>query len=114
MNHTNLVLTNKIDNLLKTIEKEEIEKNLALIGDRDSTLSKSYQTASVLSIIATAIALLFGLLFVLDFNKVQRYKRQLEESNLRINQLLQSREKLMLTVSHDIKAPMGSILGYIE
>ena len=32
----------------------------------------------------------------------------------RISDLLDAREKLMLTISHDIKAPMSSILGFIE
>ena len=114
MNQTNLILTNKIDNLLKAIEKEEIDKTLALIGERDLVLNKSYQMVFIFSIVASLIALLFGLLFVIDFNKIQRYKRRLEESNAQINQLLHSRERLMLAVSHDIKAPIGSILGYLE
>jgi signal transduction histidine kinase len=28
--------------------------------------------------------------------------------------LLEAREKLMLTITHDIKAPLGSIMGYID
>ncbi len=114
MNQTNLVLTNKIDKLLKTIEKEELENTLRLINERDFVLGSSHKTISRLSVGAFLIAFFFALLFVLDFNKVQRTKRELEKSNKRINQLLKSREKLMLAVSHDIKSPMGSILGYLE
>lgn len=114
MNHTNHILTSKIDDLLKTIEQEEIEKSLRLLEEKKITLDRSYGIVSGVSLLAVAIALISGLLFLTDINRSQRYKKRLEESNRRINQLLRSREKLMLSISHDIKAPMGSILGYIE
>jgi len=51
---------------------------------------------------------------LIDINRSQRYRRKLEESNQRVTELLASRERMMLTISHDIKAPMSSILGYLE
>jgi signal transduction histidine kinase/CheY-like chemotaxis protein len=68
----------------------------------------------LVSSLALLIALIFGILFLIDVNKSQRYRKELEASNKKISELLASREKLMLTISHDIKAPMSSILGYIE
>lgn len=114
MNATNRILTVRVDELLKQIEREEREKVLALVEVREHILSKSYNTVFWVSIIAVTIAVVFGLLFVVDINRSHRYKRELEESNRKINKLLQSREKLMLSISHDIKAPMSSVLGYIE
>lgn len=114
MSKTNETLTKRVDELLKFIELEEREKALKLVEEKETTLSRSYDTVFWVSIIAVSIAVLFGFLFVLDINRSQSYKRKLEESNTRIKKLLQSREKLMLSISHDIKAPMSSILGYIE
>lgn len=58
--------------------------------------------------------MLFATLFLVDINRSQRYRRQLEASNQRVTELLASRERMMLTISHDIKAPVSSILGYLE
>ena len=49
-----------------------------------------------------------------DVNRSNRYKRQLEAANRHNEALLEAREKLMLTITHDIKAPLGSIMGYID
>lgn len=114
MNNTNHSLTARIDDLLKSIEKEEIDKSIRLIEEKDATLNRSSKIVFGVSLLAILIALIFGLLFLMDINRSQKYRRRLEESNVRINQLFQSREKLMLSISHDIKAPMSSILGYIE
>ncbi|MEN6322663.1 MAG: hybrid sensor histidine kinase/response regulator [Proteiniphilum sp.] len=114
MNFTNRMLTARIDDLLKGIEQVEMRKSLQLVIDKEKALAGSQQTMFVVSCLAILIALVFGVLFLVDINRSQRYRRQLESSHKRISQLLASREKLMITISHDIKAPMSSILGYIH
>ena len=49
-----------------------------------------------------------------DITRSNRYRRQLEEANKRAEDLLVAREKLMLAITHDFKAPLGSIMGYTE
>lgn len=114
MSATNQILTVGVDNLLKQIEQEEREKVLTLVAAKETIISKSYSTVFWVSIIAVTIAIVFGILFIIDINRSKRYKQKLEQSNEKINKLLLSREKLMLSISHDIKAPMSSVLGYIE
>lgn len=114
MSETNRMLTSRIDELLKGIEHEELEKSIWLLREKEQTLANSQHTMFIAFCIALFIAFVFALLFLVDINRSQRYRRQLEASNKRISDLLASREKLMLTISHDIKAPMSSILGFIE
>ncbi|MDD2299773.1 MAG: ATP-binding protein [Fermentimonas sp.] len=114
MSHTNRMLTARIDELLKNIEQEEMRKSLMLISDRERTLSQSQNTMLIVSLLSIVIAIFFAILFLIDINRSQRYRTQLELSNKRIMDLLDYREKLMLTISHDIKAPTGSILGFID
>lgn len=111
---TNTKLTTQIDELLKGIEQEELNKSIQLLQDRDYAISKAAKIARVVAWLAVLIGVIFGGLLVLDINRSQRYRKQLEASNQRINELLKSREQFMLAVSHDIKAPMSSVLGYIE
>ena len=114
ISHTNRMLTARIDELLKEIEQEEIAKSVQLLVDKEEALTRSEDTMHIVSIVALVIALVFGLLFLIDINRSQRYRKQLESSNKRISELLQAREQLMLTISHDIKAPMSSIMGFLE
>ena len=114
MNETNRMLTSRIDELLKGIEQEELERSIQLIKEKEETLANSQHTMFIAFCVALLVAFIFALLLLIDINKSQRYRRQLEASNKRISDLLASREKLMLTISHDIKAPVSSILGFIE
>lgn len=114
MNQTNRMLTARIDDLLKGIEHEELQKSIQLIKEKERTISRSQKTMFAAFCAALLIAFVFAVLFLIDINRSQKYRRQLEESNKRISGLLAAREKLMLTISHDIKAPMSSILGFID
>ncbi len=110
----NHMITARINDLLKEIEQEEMMKSFQLLADREEALASSQDTMHLSTLLAIAIAILFGLLFLVSINRSQRYRRQLEVSNTRVTDLLASRERMMLTISHDIKAPMSSILGYLE
>ncbi|MDD3075182.1 MAG: response regulator [Proteiniphilum sp.] len=111
---TNRMLTARIDDLLKDIEQDEMSNSLRLVTEKGQILRGSQRTMFVISVLAILIALSFSILFLVDIHKSQRYRRQLERSLKRISRLLASREKLMLAISHDIKAPISSIMGYID
>lgn len=114
MNSTNQLLTSRINDLLKGIEMEEMENTINMLKEKEETLSNSKFAMFVVSCLAVAIAFVFAILLLVDVNRSSRYRKQLEHSNQRISNLLAAREKLMLTISHDIKAPMSSIIGFIE
>ncbi len=114
MSNTNSLLTARIDELLKGIEAEEMRKSIQLIKDKEETLARSQRTVYRVSWAAVMIALISGLLFLGDVNRSIRYRKQLEISNKKISDLLDLREMLMLSISHDIKAPASSIQGYLE
>ncbi len=49
-----------------------------------------------------------------DVKKEQDYRENLEQANEEIQRILQQRERLLLTITHDIKAPAASISGFID
>lgn len=49
-----------------------------------------------------------------DVNRRLRYRRELEASDLKNKELLQSRKNMMLTIAHDLRAPLAAIRGYAE
>ena len=63
---------------------------------------------------AFLLAMLFYWLFHRDTNKRHRNKILLEESNRHNEELLTLRQNMMLTVSHDLRSPLTSIMGYAD
>ena len=66
------------------------------------------------SILAVILVLVFFAIIWRDITRSNHYRKELEKAKLYAENLLVAREKLMLTITHDIKAPAGSIIGYID
>ncbi len=60
------------------------------------------------------LVLVFSYFIISDFFKSQRLKNALQEEQDKTNSLLQSRERLIATVSHDLKTPLTTITGYTQ
>lgn len=63
---------------------------------------------------ALLLAVVFLFLIWRDITRSNHYRRELEKAKQRAEDLLEARERLMLTITHDIKAPVGSIIGYAD
>lgn len=108
------LLTEQIHTILRRIEDEEKEILANLEQEKNLVLNRS---AHIVSGMATAsIFILFIFLSITFYlvNKNKRYRKDLEENNLHIRSLLKSRDRLLLMISHDVKAPLSSIIGHIE
>lgn len=107
-------LTEQIRRILTAIEEEEVNYTLSKIEERQEIITELTKTIPGIAIIACILAILFVSLIFNDISRSQRYRKELEEANLFAEKLLKGRERLMLTVSHDIKSPLNSITGYTE
>lgn len=67
-----------------------------------------------IAIAAFILVLVFSVVIARDITRNNHYRKELEKAKLYAENLLVAREKLMLTITHDIKAPAGSIIGYID
>lgn len=107
-------LSLKISSLINYIERAEHNfRQLTLSNDRELR-NQSVDTTYQIAIIASALAILFFIIIWRDITRRNRYRKELEEARLKAENLLIAREKLMLTITHDIKAPAGAIKGYTE
>ena len=107
-------ITEQIKQILGELEEEELSDTLARMEERQRVASQLTSTLAWIAIIACSLTFLFILLIFNDITKSQKYRKALEEANRYAEKLLQSREKLMLTVTHDIKSPLNSVTGYVE
>ena len=61
------------------------------------------------------LALLLSYIVIMrDYGKKERGRRKLEESNRKNAELLEMRNKIILTISHDIRGPLNNIIGYTD
>lgn len=107
-------ITNQLKRILGEYEKEEIHHALYKQASRERTISMLIRIFAWIAVTAILFMIFFIFFILRDLSKSQRYRRELEEANQHRDRLLKSREKLILTVTHDIKSPLSSILGYIE
>ena len=108
------MLTSQINGILYLIDKNERRALKAQIDNRQATLHKSAKIVTFIAVgsILIMIAFLFLSYYYINISKLQKIK--LEKSHAHIQELLKSRERLMLMISHDIKSPLSSIIANIE
>lgn len=110
----NTQLTERMDSLIKRYEVE-----MTMRAQQDAELQqvvrmRSARTIAGIAIGAVLLSAFFLILIIRDISRSNRYRQQLEEANKLAEDLLDAREKLMLAITHDFKAPLGSIMGYTE
>ena len=67
-----------------------------------------------LAIIAIIAAIILLWYIYQDTKKERVYRENLENANEEIQRIMRQRERLLLTITHDIKAPAASISGFID
>lgn len=107
-------LTARIDSLVKEYEQNIVQR-ARLDAEKEQYIRQ--RSARIIGGIAVGAVLLSAFFLIIiwrDITRSNRYRRELEEANRRAEELLNAREKLMLTITHDFKAPLGSIIGYTD
>ena len=72
------------------------------------------RTISVLSMAAFVFAFLFYYLLHRDLRERYQNRKRLERTIQENEELLSARKNMMLTISHDLRAPLTAISGYAE
>lgn len=114
LRYNNSVITQRINQMLRDIEQEEVGASLTRVRQKQYLLRETSGLIALIAIVSLVIALIFLFFIWRDITRSQYYRKQLEKAKQYAEDLLHSREKLMLTISHDIRAPLSSIIGYIE
>ena len=108
------MLTARIDSLLKGYEQETLQRARKEAEYQQSVRHHSIKTISGIAVGAVLLSVFFLIIIGRDITRSNRYRRELEEARRRAEDLLATREKMMLAITHDFKAPLGSIMGYAD
>jgi len=114
LNKKNTYLDHEINRLITEFSRTaqilaQEKSNTYFLGQE-----KTLRLISYLGIGATLLAIAFYLILHRDLKKRLRYRMQLEKLNQSNEELLRARKNMMLTVSHDLRAPLTAIRGCTE
>jgi signal transduction histidine kinase/response regulator of citrate/malate metabolism len=112
--NTDRALNMQINQLLEELNQEWFQSTLTSLETRRASLKQAGDSLSLLGGVALFIILVSVLFIFTDLNKSRKYRRDLEVARNRAESLMKSREKLLLAVTHDIKAPLSAIVGYLD
>lgn len=108
------ILNARIDSLLRGYEQNMLIKAREEDMRQESVRQRSARIIGGIAVGAVLLSAFFLILIGRDVTRSNRYRRELEEARRRAEDLLETRERLMLAITHDFKAPLGSIMGYAD
>lgn len=110
----NQTLNRKLNNLVRELESETNHRISNRYRELAVERENSYSIISKLAIFITLIAILLYIIIHRELNRKYRYEKELEASDRRNRELLQSRKDMMLSIAHDLRSPLSTIKGAAE
>jgi len=107
-------ISEEVAELLITLHKQTLETVMTEIRASESLIKNNLDYSIYSGVFALVCILVFITLIFFDMQKVSKARREREEALRRTDEIMESRHKLLLSVSHDIKAPLSSVIGYID
>lgn len=107
-------ISSEITTLLIELYSQTVQTRLDEIQNTEQLIRNNNTYSIISSAVALILIFIFILLIISDVNKSYRLRQNVERANVRIKQIMDSRHRLLLSVSHDIKTPLNSILGTLE
>ena len=107
-------LTQRISQIMADIRADEhnaLQESL----DKDREARQDVLLKIILlAIAAAATAIVLSSYIRRSIRREREYRRNIEEAKDETERIMRQREQLLLTITHDIKAPAASISGFIE
>ena len=99
-------LSQRVNQLLENIEHDEQEAARTKLMQEEEIRKEAAETMAKIAIAAFVLVLVFSIVICNATSpRNNHYRRELEKAKSYAENLLIAREKLMLTITHDIKAP---------
>ena len=107
-------LSEQISSLLIRLNQEILDSTISEIEKSEEIIQQNTRTSIIIGAVTLVLIIIFIILIISDVNKGYRARRAAEEARRKTEEIMESRHKLLLSVSHDIKTPLSSILGNVE
>lgn len=110
----NTELNSQISELICEFEQTAVMQAEKEAKERTALKEQSFRIILFIAAAAILLIMVFYLFIHHDIRKRLEYRKRLEASDRRNRELLAARRNLILTVSHDLRAPLGTICEYAE
>lgn len=114
LRNCNQYINDKIHELIQDFEDNTMAMQKHKMRDLSEKREKVFRIILIVALSAFVLVILFFIIIHYSINKYFKYQCQLEESDRKNKELLLSRRNMMLSISHDIRAPLSNIHGYAE
>jgi len=104
----------KIEQIMNQIKDSVYQHNLNILNEHNKALVKSLKLVVTIGLLALAVTIFFLSYTLSSINESFKLQRKIQEAKDSVDNLLISREQLISTITHDIKAPISSILGFLD
>lgn len=99
-------------------KESEIEKLEALRAERDREIARQKQFRNILFVFVGLVIVIAGLLLILYLVKrrsnisLQVARRAVQQQNVKLQELNQTKDKFFSIISHDLKGPLNSLTSF--
>lgn len=107
-------LNGRISQFVRNFEQKEAEAFSREIHLQQTIRNHSFRLITSIGISAFLLVILLYAVIHRDVNRQHRLRRKLEELNRSNTALLNSRQSMMLAVSHDLRTPLTAVRGCTE
>lgn len=107
LRYDNSLINARINQILRDMEEEEMGASLVRMQRRQDLLGRTAYLITGIALLSVFVIVFFLILIARDLFRSRFYRERLERA-------IDSREKLILTISHDVRAPLSSVIGYVE
>ena len=114
LQRVSLQLSQRTGLLLEHIQREEKNALQKALGHATQSRHKMVVRIAVIGLVAILIAALLVAYILRDIKRERRDHQRIVEAKAETERIMAQRERLLLTITHDIKAPAASIAGFIE
>lgn len=110
----NQELNSSLDRIIHDFEREALKQTKSEHELRYNIRQTSFRTLSICLVIGFLIVAVFYSLIHRDMRKRRDYRRKLETANHNNQLLLDLHRRMVLSILHDLRSPLGIISGYAE
>lgn len=114
LQRVSLQLSQRTGLLLEHIQREEKNALQKALGHATQSRHKMVVRIAIIGLVAILIAALLVAYILRDIKRERRDRQRIVEAKAETEHIMAQRERLLLTITHDIKAPAASIAGFIE
>lgn len=114
LQRVSLQLSQRTGLLLEHIQREEKNALQKALGHAMQSRHKMVVRITIIGLVAILIAALLVAYILRDIKRERRDHQRIVEAKAETERIMAQRERLLLTITHDIKAPAASIAGFIE